>query len=217
MILNAGNDGQSYVWTKDGTILPNTGTTLNVTESGTYAVTVTHSSGCRKSQAVIINFVNPPVVETPASVEICEGETFTITPTVIGPYTEVKWFRNNIEISGQTGITLDVNQGGSYKVEVINNAGCLDDDVTIVTVLSNPVVNLGNPVINTCQGVPVTLNAGNPTLNHTWYYNGNIISGATSSTYTVPDGQSGTYRCVVSNSADCEGFDEVTVNFSKVP
>ncbi|MBK8370618.1 MAG: gliding motility-associated C-terminal domain-containing protein [Saprospiraceae bacterium] len=217
VILNAGNDGQSYVWTKDGTILPNTGTTLNVTESGTYAVTVTHSSGCRKSQAVIISFVNPPVVETPASVEICEGETFTITPTVIGPYTEVKWFRNNIEISGQTGITLDVNQGGSYKVEVINNAGCLDDDVTIVTVLSNPVVNLGNPVINTCQGVPVTLNAGNPTLNHTWYYNGNIISGATSSTYTVPDGQSGTYRCVVSNSADCEGFDEVTVNFFQSP
>jgi gliding motility-associated-like protein len=217
VVLNAGSNGQTYRWTKDGITLPNTGSTLNVTESGTYAVTVTHSSGCTKSQAVVLNFVNPPSVDMTANIEICEGETFTLMPSVIGPYSEVKWFRNNVEIPGQTGISLDVNQGGSYKVEVTNNAGCLGSDVSIVTVLSNPVVNLGNDVINICEGLPVTLNAGNPTLDHMWFYNGSIISGATSSTYTVPDGQSGTYRCIVTNSADCEGFDEVTVNFFQSP
>lgn len=217
VVLNAGNDGQTYAWTKDGVALATTQSFLNVTESGTYSVTVTHSSGCSKNQSAVISFVDPPVVTLPPAIDICEGDMFTITPVVQGPFVSVKWYRNNVEIPGATGATLEINQGGSYRAEFANNSGCIGEDATIITVLPNPVVELGNPVINICEGVPVVLNAGNPTLFHGWLFNGNFIPGATSSTYTVPDGQSGTYRALVTNSAECQGFDEVMVNFFQSP
>lgn len=217
LVLNAGQDGQTYVWTKDGIDFGHTQSTLNVTESGTYSVTVTHSSGCSKKQTVVLTFVDPPTVTLVNPLEICEGETFTLTPAIIGPYVSVEWFRNNTIIEGENGVTLDITTGGSYRVELTNNAGCKGSAVSVVTVLPNPSVDLGNNNINVCEGVPVVLNAGNPTLNHTWYFNGNIINGAVGSTYTVPDGQSGNYRAVVTNSAECEGFDEATVNFFQSP
>lgn len=216
-VLNAGPDGATYAWTKDGVDFGHTLSTLNVTGSGTYSVTVTHSSGCSKKQTVVITFVDPPNVNLISSIDICEGDTYTLTPTIIGPFVSVEWFKNNVLIPGENGITLDVSEGGSYRVEVTNNAGCTGSDISVVTVLQNPVVDLGNSVINVCEGIPVVLNAGNPTLFHGWVFNGNFIAGATSSTYTVPDGQSGTYRAVVTNSAECEGFDEVIVNFFQSP
>lgn len=217
VVLNAGNDGQTYTWAKDGISLSNTQSFLSVTESGTYSVTVTHSSGCSKNQTVVILFVSPPTVTLPPSVDICEGEVFTLSPIVQGPFVSIQWFRNNAEIPGANGLTLEINQGGSYRAEFVNNSGCKGEDAIIVTVLPNPVVELGNPVINVCVGVPVVLNAGNPTLFHGWLFNGNFIPGATGSTFTVPDGQSGTYRALVTNSAECKGFDDVTVNFFQSP
>ncbi|MFZ1703529.1 MAG: reprolysin-like metallopeptidase [Saprospiraceae bacterium] len=217
VVLDAGNDGETYQWSKDGTALPNMTSFLNVTDSGIYSVTVTHSSGCKKSQSAIIAFVSPPVVTMPATTDICLGETLTLTPNVIGPYTDVQWFKDNVLLSGSTNLSIDITEAGSYKIEVVNNSGCKGIANIIITVLPIPVVNLGNAVVNICEGMPVTLNAGNPTLFHSWTYNGTIIVGATSSTYTVPDGQSGTYRAIVKNTADCEGFDEVMVNFFQSP
>lgn len=217
VILNAGNDGATYAWSVNGSPVANTTNTLTATLSGVYSVTVTHSSGCTKSQSVSITFVNPPTVVLPENFEICENETFTLTPNINGNFTEIEWFRNNTLISGENGISLEITQGGSYRIEVTNNTGCMGSDAVVVTVLSNPVVNLGNDVINVCEGIPVVLNAGNTTLSHVWLFDGNIIAGATNPTYTVPDGQSGRYRAIVRNSADCEGFDEVTVNFFQSP
>ncbi|MBK8620864.1 MAG: hypothetical protein IPN79_03665 [Saprospiraceae bacterium] len=217
VILSAGNDGMSYAWSVNGSPVANVTSTLSATVSGVYSVTVTHSSGCTKSQSVNITFVNPPVVTLPENLEICENETFTITPNITGSFTEIEWFRNNTLIPGANGPTLDITSGGSYRLEVTNNTGCKGSDAVVVTVLPIPVVNLGNDVINVCEGIPVVLNAGNNSLTHSWFFDGNLITGAVGSTYIVPDGQSGRYRALVRNSADCEGFDEVTVNFFQSP
>lgn len=59
---------------------------------------------------------------------ICFGETFTIDTQLSSSYS-YKWFKNNVEILGETKPTLTVTDTGTYKVEVVfSPATCMATD-----------------------------------------------------------------------------------------
>lgn len=214
--LSAGNDGQSYKWTRDGIALTNTTSTLEADMSGNYVVEVTHSSGCKKTDAVTLTFVDPPSITMQTNVDLCIGATFTITAVITGQFSTATWFKNNTVIPGITQPVLEITEAGTYKLLITNADGCSSEKTVVVNQVSPPAVNLGADR-NVCQGNPVILSAGNEGVKYTWFFNGNAISGATGATYTVPDGQSGVYNVIVENSGACTNADEVRITFFQSP
>lgn len=214
--LSAGNDGESYKWTRDGITLSNTTNTLEADITGNYVVEVTHTSGCKKSDAVMLTFVDPPLITMQPSVDLCSGATFTITALITGQFSTAAWFKDNVIIPGVSQPVLEITNAGTYKLIVTNADGCSSEKTVVVNLVSPPSVNLGADR-NVCQGNPVILNAGNEGVKYTWFFNGNAISGAMSATFTVPDGQSGVYNVIVENSGACTNSDEVRITFFQSP
>ncbi|WP_046759312.1 choice-of-anchor L domain-containing protein, partial [Kordia jejudonensis] len=70
----------------------------------------------------------------------CLGETIVLDPGVSNPSAVYKWFKDGVEISGETGPTLSVTDPGVYKVEIMIIGGCNFDDEIIVEFVDDPVI-----------------------------------------------------------------------------
>jgi gliding motility-associated-like protein len=71
---------------------------------------------------------------------LCENDTLTLnatTPNAIG----YKWYRNNVLITNETQETLEVDEFGVYKVEVIFNPTCSAFGEIVIEYSANPVPN----------------------------------------------------------------------------
>ncbi|MCB0383478.1 MAG: hypothetical protein KDD05_09350, partial [Psychroserpens sp.] len=132
----------SYIWTP-GNI---SGASIDVNPSSniTYTVTGTHSDGSTSTDAVVVT-VNPiPVANAGGDVEICQGQSITLTAS---GGTSYLWN------TGQTSesITVNPNTTTTYSVQAIQN-GCNSElDEVVVTV---------NPLPNVDAGLDVTINYG---------------------------------------------------------
>ncbi|MEM5566719.1 choice-of-anchor L domain-containing protein, partial [Psychroserpens sp. AS72] len=83
IVLDTQTPTAAHVWYKDGVIIPGeTGSTLNVTESGVYAVDVVFSGICQANDSVIVEFKPIPIANTPPNISICSTDgigEFTLT------------------------------------------------------------------------------------------------------------------------------------------
>ncbi|OUS01278.1 hypothetical protein A9Q86_05685, partial [Flavobacteriales bacterium 33_180_T64] len=62
----------NHVWYKDGIVIPGeTGSTLDITESGVYSVDVVFSGTCQATDSVIVEFKPNAVANTPPDLTIC--------------------------------------------------------------------------------------------------------------------------------------------------
>lgn len=216
VVVDAGDDGISYIWSRNGVPVDFSTNSIIIFASGLYSVVVTHVSGCTKSDSLNVEFIDIPQVVMPSEIEICENDNYIITPVIVGSPTTIEWYKDNVLISGENMGFLEVNSGGIYKIVVKNSLDCSSEASVEISIVEPPVVNLGaNREV--CQGLLTILNAGNQGVNYTWLFNGNIIPDAMSSTYTVPDGQSGVYTVIVANSGDCTSTDEIQVSFFQSP
>ncbi len=122
LTLDAGNTGASFTWSNGAS-----GQTLDVTESGTYWVTV-DDGVCSSSDTINVGILELPTVELVDEILLCEGDT-----------TSIEVFTNASDISwstGETSATLDIvaTPGGqTYYVEVSDFCGAVTDSVRIVT------------------------------------------------------------------------------------
>jgi len=100
-------------------------------------------------------------------------------------------------------------QDNAYDAAVFLKAGSFDlggdlgDDVTIVGGTAE------------CPGTPVTLDTGITTAVHTWYLDGVVIAGETSSTYDATE--AGEYTVEIVFSGSCQATDTVIVEFLPGP
>ena len=137
----------SYSW--------NTGATtesIAVNADGEYQVTVTDANGCT-GQASARLTVRAPVVVSLADVEICAGETATLTPQVSGATGPMTWNWSN----GASGASIGVTQGGEYTVIVRDANGCEGRATATVTV--HPQVEVTVADESVCFGETGTLRA----------------------------------------------------------
>ncbi len=192
VVLDATTPGSSYVWNNGAST-----STITVTTSGTYSVTV--STGlCSVTDQVDV-LVNPmPQVDLGNDVTLCAGEDITLDAT--WPGASYTWS------NGASSATITVTTSGTYSVDVDLN-GCIASDAITVTVLSATSVDLG-PDQEICEGEQVVLDATTLGASYLW------STGETSASITVVASE--TYSVTVS-VAQCDVSDEVDVLVNPSP
>jgi hypothetical protein len=125
--------GSSYIWFRNGDkINGQTSSTLDVTQSGTYTVTIQQGncSGPATNSVIVTSTTTPTGTISPATVALCGGGSQVLTAT---GGTSYSWMRNGEVINGQESATITVTESGTYSV-VIKNGTCIGPASNTVTV-----------------------------------------------------------------------------------
>lgn len=130
--INLTDPSWSYQWFKDGNIITGaTATSYTVDASttgfeGDYAVEISGNGICtERSDAVTMTNAAEFTVtrDNPANVVVLPSQTETLSVSTTANSPTYKWFRNGVEISGQTNATLAITQEGDYYAEVSQTGG----------------------------------------------------------------------------------------------
>ena len=139
VVLN-GSATTGNQWYKDGVaIVGATATSYTATTTGTYTVIVTQN-GCvspESNQVTVTANATPsiPTLNATGNKIICEGASVRLHTSSL---TGNKWFKNGVEIPGETGSDYIATTSGSYTVESINPSGCVSGLSTPILVTVNP-------------------------------------------------------------------------------
>ncbi len=172
----------------------------------TYTVTATNAFGCSKTGSVTVTVqpVGANATATP-STPICVGTSVTLNAGATGgsPFTYA-WASTPAGTYDPTA-SINVTPAVTTTYTVTVTDVCGNPTTSSVTVTVNPL-----PTASIQETGPITLcspatqlltavtDAGSAT--YQWTLNGNNISGATASTYTVSGIGSGAYRVIVTNT-----------------
>ncbi len=102
-----------------------------------YQVIVTEANcGSITSAAAIVTVNDVPVVTITAdpSTALASGQSTTLTASATPPASAYTWYKNNVQIPGQTGSSIVVNSGeaGAYTASVTDGNGCSGTSNSIV-------------------------------------------------------------------------------------
>ncbi len=125
--------GETITWYKDGiTIWGINTTTYTATAIGTYKA-VTTRPGCTEEDEVIVALTTCSTPDLGKDASLCVGTTITLDASIVLATGEsLKWYKDNIEISGATATSYSANAIGTYKAEVTTTDNCLrSDEITI--------------------------------------------------------------------------------------
>lgn len=118
--------GGLYYWSTGST-----SSYINVTLSGFYSLTVSNALGCSSSDTIQVHFNPTPYVNIGPDMNVLEG---TIVTLDAGAGFESYYWSN-----GDTTQTIEITQGGTYFVEVMNAMGCFGfDEMSLTTYQLNP-------------------------------------------------------------------------------
>jgi len=180
------------------------------TSTTTYTVEITALDDCIAYADVTIT-VHPDPVVTIAGVDICEGESGTLTANVSPPgsYT-YSWSPGGATTSS---ITVSPASTTTYTCTVTSAFGCTGVGSGTITVNPMPVVTVDDTFV--CPGESVTLTAS-VTPAGSWGYAWSP-GGATTPSITVSPATTTTYTCYVMGPTGCESSDDATVTVMPDP
>lgn len=186
--------GLNYQWTTGAATQA-----ITVTQTGSYAVTVTNANNCSAVSSPPVNVTVLPLpnatVTANGPTAFCPGGSVILTAT--SGFTYV-W--NN----SSTSQSITVSQGGNYTVTVSNSNHCTVAVSGPTVVLNSPTTISFQPVSQvTCIGGQVTFSvtADGDNIVYQWQKNGINIGGQQSSTYGIASAalsDTGSYRVVIS-------------------
>ncbi|MGB3150641.1 MAG: gliding motility-associated C-terminal domain-containing protein [Maribacter sp.] len=122
----------NYQWYKDGNpIAGAVATSYTVDASNTgfegdYVVEISGSGICtERSEAVTMTNADAFTVtrDNPANMVVLPSQSQTLSVSTTANSPTYKWFRNGVEISGETNAMLDIIQAGDYFAEVSQTGG----------------------------------------------------------------------------------------------
>lgn len=180
--------GNGYVWSSGqatASIIVSPGITLP------YEVTVTDANGCSDTDEVLVEVNEPPTVSAGVDVEICEGESVTLTASGASTY---NW---DTQESAES-ITVSPSQTSTYSVTGIDGNNCSATDEVTVSVNELP----SQPIIS-ANGSDLQTSGG---TSYQWYLDGVLIENATSAIYTPI--QTGNYTVVLFDENGCSSTSE---------
>jgi PKD repeat protein len=186
-----------YMWQDSSTA-----STYLADTSGIYFVTASNA-GCSATDTINVNVIScvAPVAQfQTADSLICPGTCTDFTNMSINA-TTYQWFFTGASPSVSTDVNPTVicyNNPGSYDVTLIASDGVLSDTL----VLTNYVTVYPYPAPQGISQNGDTLTANQGAVSYQWYYNGNIIAGATEYFYIAP--ASGSYNVVALDANGCE-------------
>jgi gliding motility-associated-like protein len=211
-----GNSGNQYRWYKNGTLLENHSTALQVFSSGKYKVEV---SNCPEnwigSKEVTIIFRTIPVPAiTSDKPTYCAGDVAKLSVSAAEQTAgfAIHWYRNQIlltDYNGQTEIHNTVP--GFYTVEINNNLGCSQ--------LSAPVgldFN-SNPTITIVQNIQHSLCDGETIKLHSDHTAGEVSWSTGENGDDINIRSSGVYKAKVTNNSGCSAETSINIQFNPKP
>ena len=140
VILDVGiilKSGESIEWYKDGARIWNiSSSTYSVTELGTYKVVVisgpSWSPNCTEEDEIQVVEATCSTPDLGDDVSLCQGTSINLNANIAPQSGEsLKWYKDDIEIVGATGITYIASAIGTYKAE-ISTEDCIQSDEIIV-------------------------------------------------------------------------------------
>lgn len=133
-----------------------------------------------------------PIITPNGSTTFCQGGSVTLDAGA--GYTTYSWS------NGETSQTINVTVSDSYSVIITDDNGCLASSsisqVTVNPLPATPVITQNGTILSS------SASSGNQ-----WYFNGNIINGATLQNYTVT--QVGNYSLTVTDINSCASSSSV--------
>ncbi|GIV53860.1 MAG: hypothetical protein KatS3mg039_0378 [Candidatus Kapaibacterium sp.] len=242
-LIGSSSGAVSFQWLLNGSPIAGATTTSYTVPTGLsvgtymYQLRATNSLGCSSTSSVVtVSVVAAPAVavSSSGSTNLCTGYSSgpTLTSSVSGCSSATyQWQLNGSPISGATSSSYTVPAGlsaGTYVYTVVVTCGSCSATSSSVTVTVSPapaVTISTSGSTNLCTGYssgPTLTSSvsGCSSATYQWQLNGSPISGATSSSYTVPAGLSaGTYvYTVVVTCGSCSATsNSVTVTVSPAP
>ncbi|MGB3143493.1 MAG: gliding motility-associated C-terminal domain-containing protein [Maribacter sp.] len=130
--INKTDSSWNYQWFKNGeAILGAIGTSYTVNASnsdfeGDYAVEISGTGICNEMSAAI-SITNADAytvtLNTPENLVLLPSQSENIAISTTANTPSYKWFRNNVEIAGETNSTLSITQPGDYYAQVTQTGG----------------------------------------------------------------------------------------------
>jgi hypothetical protein len=127
-VLEVTNVSGTYDWSNGATA-----SSITVSESGAYSVTVTSTDGCTKVLTTNVFRRELPDATISGSQEICPGASVELAANTGEGYTYL-WS------TGDTTQTTTVTEAGEYTVEVTNSFGCSETNASFEVLLLPDVV-----------------------------------------------------------------------------
>ncbi len=119
-VQSAGNQ-LSYLWSTGQTTQQ-----IQVSQTGSYSVTVINSNGCESADVVQVQVLTAPNINAGNDITVCEYD-FPITLNATGNGAQVEWS------NGATTPFTNVTVGGTYFVTTTAQNGCQATDSVVVT------------------------------------------------------------------------------------
>ena len=191
LLLNAEFSNASYSW--------NTGETTSsiiASTTGTYSVTV-DLDGCTVSDAIELQFNDPPAIDLGEDVSLCAGEELDLDATSAG---------DHLWNTGATSASITVSTSGTYWVQVTQGS-CQASDTIQVQVNDPGTIELGDDVA-ICEGESVLLDASLPGATYLWE------NGSTAAIREIT--ASGNYS-VTATVGNCAVSDEIEITVHPIP
>ncbi len=193
-VLDAVQQG-TYMWSTNETTQ-----TIQVTDAGTYSVTV-EQNGCEGIDEITITVENPPNPQLTTG-GFCTGSSTMLDP---GNFAEYLW--NTTE----TSQTIEVNTEGTYEVTVTDNNGCTNVASVFVPELDELNTGIASLNFNDCAGETQTITVASGFDTYTW------SADPANNTNTIDITQAGVYSLTVSDASGCTGDTTFMVDFDPLP
>lgn len=213
VVVNASIDisDRDILWQRDGEDLPNTGSSIEVTQSGVYELFVTSPNNCVSSLSFNADFAGSPDVDLGPDILTCDGSVITLDAGDEG--VEYIWRRNAFQIPGDES-TNEIDGFGVYSVEVINANGCIDRDTIEIDYEPLPEYDFGRDVTR-CFGNFYTIEAEPSAFEIAWYKDGELLPGENEIELTPLE--SGEYVGQIFLNEQCIEDDTIVINYLDVP
>lgn len=185
ILLTAPNlEGVNYQWKKDGNAIGTNVYQLYGKQNGNYTVTLA-GTGCSTTSPVVgLSFItlNPNVIADNSTM-LCAGQSTTLSVNAVNN-TTYQWKKDNLAISGATGLTYEASEAGEFLVEQkLGQCVVKSNKITItLTTQRASAPSVTNREI--CEGARATVGNGlQATANacvgsviHSYNYAGNVIA-----------------------------------------
>lgn len=209
--------GTGYSWSGPVTLLnPTTATpslsSSTVPSSGNYVVTVTGVGGCTSTaQTTVVVNPKPVVVVSPVSLQICLGRDTLLTASGATTY----FWTPAINVTPTTGATTTITPTSNITYTVHGTTeGCIDSASVVVTVVSNPAIQINPNTVSICQGENASLTATGG-IAYLWSPSSTLSSGSGGVVTATPS--STTVYTVIGTTSGCSGTASATVTIKPNP
>lgn len=198
IMLDAGAGYNQYLWSDGATTRYH-----EISESGSYTISVASSAQCTASQALQVTLYDSPVLELGPAIARCDGEVVYIDPYTEGEDLQYTWSTG----AQQSGILVQESELVWLEVRTPEQCTAYDE----VQVYFSAPLDIDLPEEKKlCAGQDLTLEAGTGADAYTWYYNGVVVDEASDHSSLVLS-KAGWYKVVAENDLGCRSADSVHV------